>query len=243
MNELLVSDKLKANYDAYYDGESEWRAIGAKEKVKNIVDACSGIPHDSILEIGSGDGAILNGLADAKFGTNLFSLEISASAVATIARRKIANLRECRIFNGYDIPYTTGQFDLAIVSHVLEHAEHPRKLLYEASRAAAFVFIEVPLEDTIRLKSDFVFSSVGHINYYTWRTIRLLVQSCELQVLSQVITNPSRSAYEYRSGRIGLAKHALRQALLRCSQSLACELFTYHCSILCATPRQNQASC
>jgi hypothetical protein len=232
--DVAVNAKLKDNYDSYYDGESTWRALGAIGKVQNIVDLCGAIPHNKILDIGSGEGALLQRLSDVNFGEDLCSLEISQSAVAAILQRDIARVRECRLFDGYAIPYESRQFDLAILSHVLEHTEYPRKLLYEASRVADHVFIEVPLEDTIRLKPDFVFDSVGHINFYSWKTIRRLVQTCDLRVLSQVVTNPSRAMYQHQSGDKGILKHMMKEIPLRTSERLACAFFTYHCSIVCA---------
>jgi len=234
MSELRVSEKLKQNYDSHYDGESRWRALGAIDKAENIVDLCSGVPHGRILEIGSGEGSILKRLSDLDFGQELFSVEISESAVASIRRRSIPCVQECLLFDGYDIPYQDHQFDLAILSHVLEHVEHPRKLLQEAARVAPYVFLEVPLEDTVRLKPDFVFDRVGHINFYSWKTIRRLVQSCDLQVLSQTVTNPSRAVYEYASGHTGALKYVVKEVLLRACRPLAAGLLTYHCAMLCA---------
>jgi SAM-dependent methyltransferase len=234
MSGLAVSAKLKENYASYYEGESSWRALGAVDKVDNVLDLCSTVPHRRILDIGSGEGSVLKRLSDLRFGEDLYSVEISASAVTTIRRRNIVRVRECQLFDGYGIPYKDRQFDLAVLSHVLEHAEYPRKLLHEASRVADYLFIEVPLEDTIRLKPDFVFDQVGHINFYSWKTIRRLVQTCDLQIVSQKVTNPSRAVYEYCSGRKGAVKYAIKELLLQASERLASGLFTYHCAILCS---------
>src|SRR5262249_49630709 len=117
---VAVSARLKENYDGYYDGESTWRELGAVGKARNIVDLCARLPHRRNLDIGSGEGAILQRLADGKFGDELYSLEISQSAVSAIGQRGITCLRECRLFDGYAIPYESRQFDLAILSHVLE---------------------------------------------------------------------------------------------------------------------------
>jgi SAM-dependent methyltransferase len=231
---VAVSAKLKENYDAYYEGESTWRALGAIGKVQNVVDLCRDIPHRRILDIGSGEGALLQRFSDVSFGEELYSLEISQSAITAIHQRNITRVRECRLFDGYAIPYKSRQFDLAILSHVVEHTEYPRKLLYEASRVADYVFVEVPLEDTMMLKPDFVFDSVGHINFYSRKTIRRLVQTCDLRVLSQVVTNPSRAVYEYQFGRKGTLKYMLKECLLRAAEPWACQLFTYHCSMVCA---------
>jgi ubiquinone/menaquinone biosynthesis C-methylase UbiE len=231
--DLAVSARLKENYDAYYDGESDWRALGAIDKAGNIVELCASIPHSKILDVGSGEGAVLKRLSDLGFGEALYSLEISQSAVAAINQRSIRGLQECQLFDGYHIPYRDRQFDLVILSHVVEHVEHPRKILHEASRVADYVFIEVPLEDTVRLKPDYLFDSVGHINFYSWKTIRQLVQTCDMRVLSQITTHSSRPMYEYHSGWKGGLKYAVKELFLRVSEPLACRLFTYHSSLIC----------
>jgi len=242
-SDVTVSARIREIYDSTYQGESAWRSLGAIGKVRNIVDLCSSIPHDKILEIGSGEGAILQRLSDLNFGKDLYSIEISESAVATIQRRNVRNLRDCRLFDGYHTSYRDGQFDVAVMSHVLEHAEYPRILLCEAARVANYLFIEIPLEDTIRLKPDFVLDSVGHINFYSWKTIRRLVQTCNLQILSQKVTNPSRAMYKYHSGRTGILKYTVKELLLRTSQRLAAGLFTYHCAILCSTGSAGDLHC
>ncbi len=234
MNDLTVSERLKNNYDNYYDGESEWRRLGAIDKVKNIVSLCGGIPHNTILEIGSGEGAILQELSDRRFSESLYSLEISKSAVETIKKRNINSLVECGLFDGYNIPYGDNKFDLAILSHVVEHLEHPRKMLYEATRVAKYVFVEVPLEDNLRLKPDYVFDGVGHINYYSLKTIRRLVQTSGMEIVSQKITNLSLDCFKYMFGNKGLLRYVSKELLLRSSPRLAARLWTYHFSILCS---------
>ena len=61
--------------------------------------------------------------------------------------------------------------------------EHPRTILEEAARVASHVFVEVPLEDHSRMRRDFVFDHVGHINFYSPRTdsvARAVVQPARL---------------------------------------------------------------
>jgi SAM-dependent methyltransferase len=235
---LSLNSKLQANYENYYGGESEWRRRGAIDKVANIVRLCGSFAHDQILEIGSGEGAILARMSELSFGTSLFGLEVSQSAIDATRKRQIPRLVECRVFEGYTIPYADHRFDLAILSHVVEHLEHPRQLLYEAARVAKLVFVEVPLEDTVRLTRDYVFDPVGHINFYSPKSIRRLIQTCGLDVISQQVSNSSRTVYQYRLGAAqGAATHAVKQSLLFVSEALATRLLTYNCSLLCARSR------
>jgi SAM-dependent methyltransferase len=233
MSGIAVNPKLKEHYDSYYQGESEWRALCAQSKAQNIVRLCSSIPHGKILDIGCGEGAVLKRLSDFNFGQEFHSVEISRSAATAVLQRKIPRVQECKLFDGYSIPYESNQFDLAILSHVLEHVEYPRKLLYEASRVADYVFVEVPMEDTLALRPDFVFDSTGHINFYSPKTVRRLVQTCNLRVLSQSVTNPPRAMYSYEAGNKGILKYFIKQLALGASKAVACGFFTYHCSIVC----------
>ncbi len=233
MNALSVTPAIRDLYNNQYSGESEWRKIGAQDKVRNIQTVCREIPHDRILDIGSGEGSILQGLSNGNFGLSFCSLEVSESAVRTIRERKIAKLKECSLFDGYTVPYAEGAFDLAILSHVVEHVEYPRRLLQEASRVARFVFVEVPLEDTVRLKADYIPLPVGHINFYSRKTIRLLIQTSGLDVLTQIITNPSRQTQEFQFGFRGTLNYFFKNLLLFLSPELATRFLTYHSSLLC----------
>jgi hypothetical protein len=103
---------------------------------------------------------------------------------------------------------------------------------------AKYVFVEVPLEHTMMLPDNFVFDSVGHINFYSPKTIRQLLQSCHLQVLKQFTTNPPKAAYTYRKGKKGLLSYYIKQSLLQLFPNLAIHLFTYHESLICETQEE-----
>src|ERR1035441_5509189 len=130
-------------YEDVYTGASEWRTLGAIDKAKNIVALCSALPHDRIVEVGAGDGAILQRLSELGFGTELTALELSHSAVETIRRRKIPAVVDTVEYDGSHFPFPPSSFDLAIMSHVLEHVEEPRLLLYEVARFPPFVFVSL----------------------------------------------------------------------------------------------------
>lgn len=220
-------------YSSYYaDGQSEWRWLSARDKTANIVRLCTDLPHKSILDVGAGEGSILAQLSELNFGEELFALEISESGAHTIHNRKIQRLRGVALFDGYQFPFAPGQFDIAVLSHVIEHVEDPRQLIYEASRSAKYVFVEVPLEDTRRLDNDYIPDSVGHINFYSKKTIRRLLQTCGLKIVRQVVTNPSREIYTFQRGWRGLGNFYLKRYLLHFRPELATALFTYHSALV-----------
>lgn len=234
MGKTKVSAHLLCNYEDYYEeGDSEWRSLGAIGKANNIISLCKCLPHNSVIEIGAGEGSILKRLSEKKFGSELYALEISPTGVDAIKNKKIARLIECLLFDGYNIPHDNAKFDLAVLSHVIEHVEHPRKLIYEAKRIAKYVFFEVPLEDTARLSHDFIFDKVGHINFFSPKTMRRLIQTCNLRVLNERIVNPSKSVYMFQKGKTGLINYHIKESLLRLSPKLATSIFTYHFALVC----------
>lgn len=237
MSAFAVSDKLKKNYENYYDGESEWRRLCSIGKVNNIVSLCGKYPHQNILEIGSGEGAVLQELSDRNFGDCLYSIEISKTAIEAIKTRNIRSLIECKHYDGYTIPYEDKKFDLAILTHVVEHLEYPRRLIDEASRVAKYLFVEVPVEDNLRLKKDYVFDKVGHINYYSPKTIRRLLQTCELRILSQEVANFSFDCFKYMFGKKAIIRYLGKELILRTMPGIAPRLWTYNCSLLCECPQ------
>ena len=72
--------------------------------------------------------------------------ELSAPA-AELARRALPDARRIEPYDGSEVPAEDGAYDLAILSHVLEHVPVPGPLLAEAARVAHEVIVEVPLED------------------------------------------------------------------------------------------------
>jgi SAM-dependent methyltransferase len=233
-----VSPDLHRHYDRYYaDGASEWRRLGAIGKAENVLALCGQIRRDSVLEIGAGEGALLARLSELGFGRWLHAAEISESGVREIRARGIPGLAACERFDGVTLPWPDDSFDLALLSHVLEHAEHPRRLLAEAARVAGAVFVEVPLEDNWRLPRNFAPDAVGHINFFRPRSLRRFVQTCGLEVLAEKVAVPSREAMVFRSGRLGALAWGAKTLALRAVPALATRLATYHGALLCCRPQ------
>lgn len=233
-----VASTLTGHYEQHFASprQLEWYALMAVDKSQNVMSICADVPHDSILDIGAGPGAVLHELDAAHFGTRLSAVEISATGLSALRARPWAHLVEAREFDGYHIPYADDAFDLAILSHVVEHVEHPRLLIREAARVARHLYIEVPLEmrrNYRRLRGDFVLDATGHINYYNPDLIRHLIQSCGLRVLRQEVRHVRPVAYTFNGPRRKLINYWIKEIALRLSPRWATEVFTYHCGVLC----------
>ncbi len=242
MNTIQASPEMASQYGDYYAaGTSQWRDIGAWAKGQNILEMTRGIAVDQTLEIGAGDGAVLQFLSEHGFADQLHAIEISPTGVDAIRSRKISKLASCQRFDGYEAPFSDNQFDLAILCHVLEHVEHERVLLKEMARVSKHQYIEVPLDYNRGLpfpdnrKSTLEHDKpLGHINAYSPALMRHLLDSLGFEILKESITNPPFAAYRYRKGALrGGISYAIKQCLLKISPALATKLFTYHYSVLC----------
>jgi SAM-dependent methyltransferase len=202
-----VSAALKHGYDEQYTEElGEWRELGGKYKAENIQLLSAGLGARRVLDCGAGEGSVLKWLSEAGCFEELHAVDISASGVERIKGRKLAQLAEVQIFDGYRLPYPDGHFDLAYSTHVIEHVEHPRVLLRELKRVSRHQILEVPLDYRVGIDRGVTGSlKIGHINIYTPSLFRFLVKSEGLEVVAERLTKLApevlRYAWYKREGR------------------------------------------
>lgn len=236
VNTQAVSERYQALYQQFYRQQDlEWRRLSATQKFENIRALTARIPHRSVLEIGSGDGSITQLLCDAQFCEELEAVDISESGIELLKARELPPYVSAHVFDGATVPYPDQRFDLVILSHVVEHLEHPRQLLYEAARVGRAVLIEVPLEDTRALSPQYTPDHVGHINVYSPRSIRHLIQTCGMTIQREHIHPASLRVHRHTSGSRGIIKYLTKRIALTYAPQLAPSLFTYHGAFL-ATP-------
>jgi ubiquinone/menaquinone biosynthesis C-methylase UbiE len=205
-----VTKDLKSSYDLQYENaDLKWRELGARQKEKNIIALAKDISLNKVLEVGAGDGSILNFLDKHDFANELYALEISQSGVEQIKKKQITTLKQVQIFDGYTIPYEDNYFDLVILSHVLEHVEFERALLREIKRVSRHQIIEVPRDykrgaDT-KVKH---FMSYGHINIYTPTSLKFLLRTEGFIILKEKL-----AVYGYETFRY-IAKGSLKKEFI-----------------------------
>jgi len=239
----LAANSLTSHYTDYFatPQQLEWYELMAVDKSDNIMSICRDVPHDSILDVGAGDGAVLNRLDRLDFGKRLCAVDISESGLRALKAKQWKHLEECRPFDGYSISYPDQSFDLVVLSHVVEHVEHPRILLREAARVGRHVYVEVPLEFTRlnrRLQRDFKIDATGHINFYNPDLIRVLVQSSGLRVVRQEVRHFTSKAYTFNRGRKALINYWIKQCAFLLNRRFATNWFNYHCGPLCTQDNQ-----
>ncbi len=188
--EVKISTQFQEAYDTQYDSPiSQWREINAKYKAQNILDVAGGKKFKRILDVGAGDGSVLSVLRKKNFAEEFYAVEISESALGRLKLKNIPKLVEARRFDGYKIPFPDKHFDVAVLSHVLEHVEHERILIREIKRIAKNLIVEVPRDYMLGVDRRVEhFLSYGHINMYTPTLLRFFLQTEGFKISNQKLS-------------------------------------------------------
>jgi SAM-dependent methyltransferase len=241
-----VSDDLVAFYEAGYSVADPaeaarygaWRAHGARLKAGHAVALCERVRlrPETLVEIGCGDGALLSELAARGLARALDGFELSAPAAELARKRSIPGAGRIEAYDGAHVPAADGAYDLAVLSHVVEHVPDPPALLAEAARVARWVLVEVPLEanrSAARPAKRAQAREIGHIQAFDRAAMHALLGGAGLDLRAE-LTDPlpySHHAFfaEGRSDQLrAAAKWALRAGLWRAAPQQAERLFTVH---------------
>ena len=242
-------------YDAAYTQDpaaaaryARWRALGALGKADHVIALCEcahiwdarpGGSPSSTLEVGCGDGALLCELHRRGFGGALSGVEITDAAVA-IARSR-AEIEAVELYDGLHLPAGDGQYQLGVLSHVLEHVPDPPALLREVARACTVVLVEVPLEanwSARRAGKRAHAAEVGHLQRLDRDATRRIVARAGLSVAAELEDPLPLQAHSFfaqtpAQRALASAKWALRAGAHRLAPTLARRLFTVHYACLC----------
>jgi len=232
---------------------ARWRALGAVGKADHVLALCSrsglsagGHPVNT-LEVGCGDGALLSELHRRDFGGRLAGVEITGAAVE-IARTR-AEIDSVELYDGLHLPAADGEYELGIVSHVLEHVEDPPALLAEVARAARAVVVEVPLEQNIsarRASKREHADEVGHLQRLSRKDARELVARAGLRIAGELEDPLPLAVHRFLASEnaparaAATAKWAVRAGLHRLAPPAARRLYTVHYACLCLPDTDGQ---
>jgi SAM-dependent methyltransferase len=170
--------------------QHEWLELGAIEKARSVIELARGLSVSSVLEVGAGTGAVLAALDRLGFGEAYYAVEPSPAMLAHLTERaQVGRLADARAATLRDSGFLDRHFDLAILSHVLEHVRDPAVLLSETLRVADHVLLEVPLEGSLggnlrwRMRHRVTSAprtqnAAGHIQFFSRGDVRKLVTWC-----------------------------------------------------------------
>lgn len=243
-----VAVDLREFYERSYSGsgaEAErfaaWREMSAVAKADHVLalaSAMAGRPA-RVLDIGCGDGALIARLAAREPRWEFAGVEIAERAVQ-LARARCPQA-QITIYDGSSLPFAPQAFELAVLSHVLEHVTDPVSVLREAARVSRLLVVEVPLEanlSTLRESKRQIARDVGHIQRFSRRAVSGLAGQSGLRVRSELSDPLGREAHSFFADSPNVkakayAKWGLRAATHGVSSAAAQRLFTVHYACLC----------
>jgi SAM-dependent methyltransferase len=228
--------------DADAERLGRWRALGARAKADHVEELCAraGLRPAAVAEVGCGDGSLLAELAARGFAPALAGFDLSGPAIELVRGRGIPGLVRAEAFDGARLPASDGEFDLAILSHVLEHVPDPAALLAECARAAPAVALEVPLEANAsarRGEKRRGAAEIGHLRAFDRGAMHAVVAEAGLDLVAELADPLTRPVHTFfattAAGRArGLAKAAVRRGLFTVAPGAAERSFTVHCAAL-----------
>lgn len=151
------------------------------------------IEGGSILDIGCGDGLLLEELLKVDKARNVIGLDISDKA---IERARTQRGLDCRLFDiTQKLPFENDQFDAVLLMDVLEHVFMPEAVLNEAVRVSRKnIYISVPNFVSLPARLQVLFGKVpenntqrkGHTFWFTRKVLRNLIKKGGLNIELEV---------------------------------------------------------
>ncbi len=145
---------------------------------------------ETVCDIGCGSGELLRRWAEEEPGVSFWGYEPSPQAFGLCLQKKPDNVE----FVLSATPEKGKTFDLALALDVLEHVPSPQELLETLKQSAPRIILHVPLEKNLR---TFLSPSllererrmVGHLHFYTWFSLKKLLQDSGLRVVGKHYTH------------------------------------------------------
>ena len=241
------SAELRDVYEDQYSAEGSdaarygaWRALGAEGKADHVAKLAAALPDRprSVVEVGCGDGGVLDALASRGLADSFHGFEISERAVQITSGRPA--IERVERFDGISLPAADAAYDLGVLSHVLEHVPDPVPLLRETARACRAVVVEVPLEDNLsasRPAAERGRRAIGHLHRFSRADVHRLASEAGLRVVRELADPLPLSVHLFWA--TGLAatarargKAAARRALFTVAPGAAERAFTVHYAAL-----------
>ena len=131
----------------------------------------------SLLDVGCGEGVLVHRWALAMPDRRVVGIDLEEESIqAGWAERQAANL-EYRTMPADDLPFATGEFELATAIEVLEHVPDPERTLAEMARCAErHLLVSVPREPLWRALNlargayiGQLGNTPGHLNHWSRR--------------------------------------------------------------------------
>lgn len=133
------------------DPDAMARAQGVVTNLTNLLGAMA--RPTSVIDIGAGTGSLLRTILDRGWHPRVVAVDVQGAMPPALQKRIPDYPVETWVGDTAHLPFETDEFDLAVLSHVLEHIPDPLPVLLEAGRVARYVYAEIPLEATLGFRA------------------------------------------------------------------------------------------
>ncbi len=140
------------------------------------------------IDWGCGVGALVASLQHA--GADAVGYDSDSEAIAVGQRRWKANVQ---VNTSYDLSRFYNQFDLLLLSHVVEHLPNIRETmrnLLKVLRLGGYVFIEVPNSSSEVFVAEM--DPESHLHFFSRQSLTLLLTGLGVQVIACVSCGPPK---------------------------------------------------
>lgn len=253
MDQLSGKDHYRSLYQSDLDDEAEWLRFGAGKKADSVqlLMERNSIVADSLLELGAGTGAVIQECQKRGLATHFTAVDYSAEAIGYLAESAPAIKGVVADITSSEFSLE-GDFDVVIMSHVLEHLEEPAAFLKSLGRFRwRYLVAEVPLEDLLAAKLKRLITgqrpgqAAGHVQFFTAASFQTLLNASGLKVIDYwryvPVTEIDAIRFVCRkngSSRIKSIQVALTGYYLpRLAKHLWGNLYYAHYAVLCSNER------
>lgn len=180
--------KLPSNYQKH-TSKNPLQKFLIENFYKALLQIVDDLKPKTILDAGCGEGFTLARLQKEGIGKHLEGIDYSLNAI--ILGKKNYPFLSLKQGDIYNLPYRNNSFDLVICSEVLEHLEHPKKVLEEIVRVSKkYCLLSVPNEPTFMI-SNFLRgknwsrwgNDIEHINHWSKTSFEKFVKGESLKLL------------------------------------------------------------
>jgi SAM-dependent methyltransferase len=175
-------------YDKYGSGNPVVRRLMAAFE-RDLDDLLERSAAASVLDVGCGEGVLVHRWAQRLGECRVVGVDLREQSIQDgWAQRRAPNL-EYRVMEGEDLPFATGEFEVASAIEVLEHVPDPEHTLNEMARCAErHLLVSVPREPLWRMLNlargaywPALGNTPGHLNHWSRRSfVQLLSRHGEV---------------------------------------------------------------
>lgn len=211
---LVFADPMVAGDDAFYGwitGFTRYHA-GARWEWGVIKDQLSQLGAETMLEIGAGNGTLMEFLRDVP-GLRCTGIDVSTASAAA-ARAKGFDVREAAFADLDRVLGPTDRFDAVVLSHVLEHVADPlavMRTLQQRLKPGGRLMTAAPYSPMSRELTDWDIMNLPphHLTRWNAQSLQGLADAlgCHVELHAAKAKSPFKRAVQDTCGEVLGDKH------------------------------------